>query len=275
MLVLAVLAPYFFTSGTAKYLSIPGFSFIRETFTINAKQIYGALIFVNGFKTQTPAINGPLWSLSIEAWYYVIAAAIFLWPSKKIASSLLLLATAVVTYKNPLFFILLPIWFSGFGLAFFHQRRPQMNNRMFGVLFFLLSAGTIISIWLVLTKEPISASSLDDPMNHFRVISGLWFTCFLALLLGNSLIFPTLFHRTAAFSYTLYIIHFPIILFVVGMTQTIFIESLLNAAMVSIATASIAIAASVWLSKVVENKNLIEAFIVSHLKKTRSLRKAP
>lgn len=271
MLILAMLAPYFFTSGTANYLSIPGFSFIRETFTANAKHIYGTLVFFNGFKTTTPAINGPLWSLSIEAWYYVIAAAIFLWPTKKIAATFLTLITIAITYKNPLFFILMPIWLAGLGLAFIHRERPKMNNSVFFCLFIILTIGTIFSIWLVLTTEANDSSPLGDRMNHFRLISGLWFASFLALLLGNALRFPTIFQRTAAFSYTLYITHFPIILFVVGMTQKIFIQSFSNALALSLTTMVIAIVASIFLSKTVENKKLVEDFISTHLKKAKYL----
>ncbi|NJJ60290.1 acyltransferase family protein [Pseudomonas sp. B14(2022)] len=274
MVALVILAPYVFSSGTNSYLHIPGVNFIREVFTTNSKQIYGPLLFINGFKTPAPSANGPLWSLSIEAWYYVLAAAIFLWPSNKIWASLVVALTVAVTYKNPMFFILMPIWFAGLGLSFIHRQRPQMNNNLFSALFVLFGAGTIYCIYLVLAQKHAATSILQDGMTHFMIVSGLWFASFLALIMGQGAKFTTLFSSTASFSYTLYIIHFPIILFVVGMTQKLFIGSLSNALLVSVITMASAIATSIFLSKIVENKKLIESFISQQLRHVKRLTKA-
>lgn len=274
MVALVILAPYFFTSGTNHYLDITGFNFIRESLTTNSKQIFGSLLFVNGFHTSTPSANGPLWSLSIEVWYYILAGGVFLWPSKKIIASLIIALTIIITYKNPMFFMLLPIWFSGLGLSFIHRQRPQMNNALFSILFILFGVGTIYCIYLKLTQPLGSPSALQDSMTYFMISSGLWFTSFLALILGKVAKFPTLLSSAASYSYTLYIIHFPIILFVVGMTQEIFIDSISNAIAISAFTIVTAVTVSVWLSKIVENKRTIEKFIFKTLDRLNLLRKA-
>lgn len=260
MIALVLIAPYFFSSGTNNYLQIPGFRFIRQIFTTDAQQIFGSLVFINEFKTSTPTVNGPLWSLSLEVWYYVIAAIIFLWPSQKLITVILFTITALITYNNQLFFMLMPVWFSGFGLAFIHQKRPHMHNKAFGIMFGLLTIGTITCIWLVFTREPSGSGIWLDRMNHYRLISGLWFSCFLALIMGGALRFPTTFHKTASFSYTLYIIHFPILIFIVGMTQQLIIKSLTNALIISTSAISIAVFLSFGISKFVENKKLLESF---------------
>jgi peptidoglycan/LPS O-acetylase OafA/YrhL len=259
MLLLTSIAPYFFATGTNDYLQIPGFHFIRQEFTINSKQVIGALTFINEFKTTTPTVNGPLWSLPLEVWYYVIAAIIFLWPDRKLMAGLLLLLTVIITRKNPLFFILMPIWFSGLGLAFVHQKRPNMHNMLFSTLFGLFTAGTIYCIWLVFSREPSGPGVWLDRMNHYRLMSGLWFSCALALIMGGAIRFPKIFHKTSGFSYTLYITHFPIILFVVGITQKIIIESLANALIISASTMALAIITSIYISKAVENKKLLNS----------------
>lgn len=262
MLLLISIAPYFFASGTNDYLQIPGFQFIRQEFTTNSKQIIGALTFINEFKTTTPTINGPLWSLPLEVWYYVIAAIIFLWPERKLMAGALLILVAIITYKNQLFFMLMPIWFSGLGLALIHQKRPSMHNTFFGALFGLFTVGTIFCIWLVFNREPSGSGVWLDRMNHYRLMSGLWFCCALALIMGGAIRFPKIFHRTSGFSYTLYIIHFPIILFVVGITQKVIIESLANTLIISACTMTLAVIASILISKFVENKKLLNSLFL-------------
>lgn len=258
MVTLALLAPFFFPSGTNELLSIPGAKFVRTEYVVVAKELFGALAFLNDFKTNTPSANGPLWSLSIEAWYYVAAGAIILWPTRKWLSASLLLVTLLVTRKHQLFFMLAPIWFTGFGLAFMHQRTPQMNNRLFGRLLAILSVLLAATVLLVWYPNGPSTGVWTDPLNHFRVVSGLWFACFLALLMGGGVRFPTWFHSHAGYSYTLYVTHFPIMLFILGSSQTFVYGSLLNSLIVAIVTIVIAIAVAKTLARFLEDKTLLQ-----------------
>lgn len=259
MIALAALAPYLFPSGSHSLISIPGVRFVRTEFAVVAKDLWGALAFLNEFKTTTPTVNGPLWSLSLEAWYYVIAAALFVWPTKKVVALILFAVTLLVTHKNQLFFMLAPIWFAGFGLAFIHQRRPEMNNSMFGGLFAILSVGVIVCVALVLFADPLGRGIWLDRMNHFRLISGLWFACFLALILGGAARFPKFLHGHAGYSYTLYVIHFPIMLFILGLSQTFIYGSVPKSLLVSAGTLIVSTLVARLLARWVENKNFIHA----------------
>lgn len=259
MVLLAALAPVFFPSGTQQLLSISGANFVRTEFTVIAKQLFGALAFINEFKTTTPSANGPLWSLSLEAWYYVTAAALFLWPSRKVASIALLILTVVITRKNQLFFMLAPIWFAGFGLAFVHQNRPTMNNRLFGWLFAALTIAVAVAVALVLFADPLGKGVWLDRLNHFRLASGLWFACFMALIMGGGARFPTIFHSQAGYSYTLYVTHFPIMLFVLGVTQTFIYGSILLSLLASAGAIIISITAAKVIARYAENKTLIHS----------------
>ncbi|EJM62275.1 putative acyltransferase [Pseudomonas sp. GM49] len=257
MVVLSIVAPYVFPSGTNALLTIEGVDFVRTEYVSVSSDVLGALAFLNGFKTETPSANGPLWSLSIEVWYYVIAASVFLWPGRKIISSVMLGMAVFVTYKNSLFFMLAPVWFSGFGLALIHQRRPQMNNRIFGVMFAVSSLAFIAVVVFALFDDPSGNAVVLAPLNYFRVVSGLWFACFLALLMGGGASFPKWFRRHAAYSYTLYVIHFPIMLFVLGLSQRYIYNSVPNALFVSAVTIVISLAASWLISRWVESKSFI------------------
>lgn len=260
---LAALAPFAFPSGTQQLLSMPDAKFVRTEFTAVAKQLFGALMFLNEFKTTTPTANGPLWSLSIEAWYYVVAAALFLWPSRKAAAIVLLVITVVITRRNQLFYMLAPIWFSGFALAFMHQRTPEMNNRLFGWLFALLTAAVALAVALVLFAEPLGTSIWLDRMNHFRLISGLWFATFMALIMGGGARFPVLFHKQAGYSYTLYVIHFPIMLFILGATQQYIYGSITRSIVVGALTIIFSIAAAKLIAHYTENKQLLRSLALN------------
>ncbi|AOE63802.1 acyltransferase [Pseudomonas corrugata] len=256
MVLLAALAPLLFPSGTQQFISIPGATFVRTEFAVIAKQLFAALAFLNEFKTSTPSANGPLWSLSLEAWYYVVAAALFAWPSRKLVSIALLVTTVLVTRKNQLFFMLAPIWFAGFGLAFFHQRRPEMDNRLFGVLFAILTVATLAAVVLVLFADPLGKGIWLDRMNHFRLVSGLWFACFMALIMGGGARFPTIFHSHACYSYTLYVIHFPVMLFILGAVQTMIYGSVSLSLLASMAAICMSVALAKAIASYAENKQL-------------------
>ncbi|MBC3491889.1 acyltransferase family protein [Pseudomonas taiwanensis] len=258
MVLLATAAPYLFPSGTNALLSIPGVKFVRSEYVVVTKELIGALLFLNDFKTNTPSANGPLWSLSIEAWYYVAAGALVIWPTRKWLAAGLLLATLLVTRKHQLFYMLAPIWFAGFGLAFLHQRKPEMNNRLFGWLFVSLTALLVVTVLLVWYPNGPVKGVWSDPLNHFRLASGLWFSCFLALLMGGAVRFPIWFNAHARYSYTLYVTHFPIMLFILGVSQAFIYGSLLNSFVVAIATIAIAIAVAKLLACFLENKTLLQ-----------------
>ncbi|MBC3410841.1 acyltransferase [Pseudomonas sp. SWRI51] len=261
MVVLGALAPLFFASGSHAYLSIPGATFVRDEYTVAFNELLGALAFLNGFTTLTPLTNGPLWSLSIEAWYYVLAAAIVVWPTRRLLSVGLVVLTVLVTHKSRIFFMLAPVWFCGFALAFYHQRRPQMRNAFFAWGIIALSILTALIVWRSLSGDAWAKGGIADPLNHFRLVSGVWFACFLALLLGNAVRFPVWFSGHASYSYTLYVVHFPILLFALGVAQEMIYGSLWR----SLLVASVAIAVSLLLAKGIavyaENKRLLNAFL--------------
>ncbi|KPG98426.1 hypothetical protein AEQ67_13830 [Pseudomonas sp. RIT-PI-q] len=263
IIVFSIAAPYVFPSGTNSLLIIENVDFVRAEFVTIPSDIWGALLFLNGFKVETAPTNGPLWSLSIEVWYYVIAASVFLWPSRKVLAGFLLGLTIFVTYKSLLFFILAPVWFSGFGLALIHQRRPQMNNRIFAVGFAISSIAVVAVVIFSLFDEPSGNAVVYETLNIFRVVSGLWFACFLALLMGGLTSFPKFLYKHASYSYTLYVIHFPIMLFVLGLSQKLIYASVLNAVLISVVTILISLAASWLLSRWVENKTFISRIVRS------------
>lgn len=251
------LAQYLFPSRSSHFLQLEGASFIRTEFVVSVRDIWGALTFLNGFKVENPLANSPLWSLSLEAWYYVLAAAIVLWSQRKAMSIFLLVATAFVSYGNVLFYMLAPVWFAGFGLAFVHQRWPMMNNRLFGLAFVVMSFIAIASVAYALYPHPSGNEVVYNKVNLFRLASGLWFACFLALILGGVLTFPKFLYKHAGYSYTLYVVHFPIMLFALGVSQSYIYGHSARSWLVSCAVVLVSLGVSWVLSRWLENKALL------------------
>ena len=269
MVALGWLAPYVFPSGSRAFLQIDGASFIRSEFAVSLRDIWGALVFLNGFKVENPPANSPLWSLSIEVWYYVVAAAIVLWPRRKLFSGVLLGVTLFITYDNALFFLLAPVWFAGFALAFIHQRNPLMRSRWWGGMFLVLSLVVVASVAYALYPNPAGNEVVYDKLNVFRLASGLWFACFLALLLGGVVTFPKGLHRHASYSYTLYVVHFPIMLFALGAAQSYAYGHSARSWLVSGAVVIVSLGVSWLLSRRLEDKAWLSAvFSFSINKKT-------
>ena len=92
----------------------------------------------------------------------------------------------------------------------------------------------------------------------YKLSLGLLTACFIYSILRNKANFPTKFKSASSYSYTLYIIHFPILLFIFGIFQ-LKIEN--NAALMTTVYA-ISCAIIIYISKIsarkVENMKLIK-----------------
>lgn len=148
---------------------------------------------LNGFLGNTLAANGPLWSLSFEVWYYALAAlaAFGRWRWALVIGVLL----SALNYN---FAILGALWLIGFGLS----RRPLGfldSNIVPAVL--LASA-----MWFVWTggEWPIALAI------------GLWFAAHIQRMLRVMPLDLGPIARTGSFSYSLYVTHFPLLLFCFG-----------------------------------------------------------
>ncbi|WP_144409831.1 hypothetical protein [Cupriavidus basilensis] len=110
----------------------------------------------------------------------------------------------------------------------------------------------------------VSASYAHDPVADslsliasFNVAIGMGFCFILALVLQGSISIPTVARAAAKYSYTLYIVHAPIFLFLFGSLQPYIQDSLGASVMVSLpAIVGVALFSAV-VSKAVENRRLV------------------
>lgn len=113
--------------------SIEGY--VASFFLVNEFQVFG-------FKGISPGTNGPYWSLSFEAAYYLIAGLfLFLRPNLWIPLVILILLLGGRTISA-----LLPLWVLGFCLHRLpHSRLPRISMAFWAGLFLLSAAAVVLA----------------------------------------------------------------------------------------------------------------------------------
>jgi len=242
-----------FSTGKEVYLA-------RNQLTANFADMMGSLFFVNTIfdSVKTPSINGPLWSLAHEFWYYVVAALVVAsYRTKKYV--ILLIAVGFFLYKNQFWLYGLAVWTGGAYSAWsYYNRRLLIVRRL----------NTVLAVIAGSTWAYMLAYASDDYFFNNR--QKFMFGIFLATLLPIFLNSKNMLQRfslnklyrivcsVSSYSYTLYLIHFPILLliFVVlnksinGNLAVLFIVTLLSACLIVLLSALIGVK--------VEDKNLIK-----------------
>lgn len=189
---------------------------IREKFSLEYREIADSLLMRGGMLS----VNGPLWSLYVEVKIYLIAMLIAIliassmrWWIKFAAFALLISMSIKLT--DSLIFVIIWVLGSVFALTLQHiKRRTAYGN----IMKLLYSFAFIVFLYYAF-----------DPMvfiQNNKTYDGFFATIALSFLLaglifkwqiGTKLLY--IFSPTAKFSYTLYVIHFPLLLFIFSLTH--------------------------------------------------------
>lgn len=259
MWLLNTIAPYVFASGSQLFLPQSGMA--RDGYSLEWVDTFGVLIFQNGFLSDTPSTNGPLWSLSFEVWLYVIYFLCFLGITR---GHLILLFTAIGAYGfllwsdqtkgNFLFLKYSFVWCA--GVLLFHLlsqdrclSRKKSNLRVAASI--AAAALTVRFGWGFIS------SNMTDDITLFNVAFGLFFFLYLLATppkLTN--IIKEIFKPAAGFGYTLYLVHFPIYLFVYGIFQPDMRYSQIMSWLVGMTTLLFTLFLAFFSAKVLERREL-------------------
>lgn len=215
-LLLYLLAPFLFSSQTQVFQNSFGMM-IRTGYNVDMSEFIGSLLFLNGFVTPTVSANAALWSLSYEVWFYVLAGFLPFLKNSEIAKIGFFMVLAILSVLNIQFFIYFLVWLTAFACSFryiqlrFLNRLQSVKLALFG-LAFLIACFDAYQFQVIDEAQQYRAANFAP----FNFCVGLAFSCWLVQLQHRRSHYHPVWVQSADFSYTLYVTHFPLLLFILG-----------------------------------------------------------
>ena len=181
--------------------------------SLTPEAFFGNLAFLQTVYVPTFGSNAPLWSLTNEFWYYIwFPALLFMFRGKLSIMTLVTLATMVLFYSSGVTSAFL-IWLLGSAVYVVTNRigatwrtKPALvrNSAVAASLALFLATLAATHLW--------SVSWLVDGL-----IVGIGFSILLTVIIAFDVGIPKILHSGSAYgakaSYSLYLIHFPLMLF--------------------------------------------------------------
>lgn len=204
--ILWAIAPQFFASGTRDFITPTD----RSGYSLDG--LWLSMFFVNNFFGPALSANGPLWSLTYEVWYYVLACLFSMAILGQRRAWIALPILVLLTLLDVWFAILGLVWLGGFYISILHAKDclPKLPNFPIS----LVPIALLVAVLLAPDSLVGKASIL------FRLAFGFWMVFHMAHML-NQVSVPEirLLAWSGSFSYSLYVFHFPILLFSYGIYE--------------------------------------------------------
>jgi peptidoglycan/LPS O-acetylase OafA/YrhL len=176
----------------------------------------GNMFFLQTIVVPTSGSNGPLWSLANEFWYYVLfpvaLAAGIAWKQHPIRRAIpfTILAAGIALLVGWQILAGFLIWLAGTVLVVAYSKWPVLSKSRF--LLYVVFSSLVLSACLMVARTGKSAVFGSD------LAVGIGFGLFLFGVLhmnfGNGgTNYPRVTNVLAGFSFSLYVLHFPFLLF--------------------------------------------------------------
>lgn len=163
------------------------------------------------FFSAAPPINGPLWSLSYEFWYYIIFGLFFF---KKKSVKWLIVGLLACVVAGPKILLMMPIWLLGY-LSYKYSPNIEKSSSWLLFLVFLVAAGVSIVFLPVWPGELGNAPLFFSGQFITDIITGIFIAFSLTVMPtgGTSvakLIRPI--RKAADLTFPIYVLHFPLLI---------------------------------------------------------------
>ena len=249
------IAPYFFATGSRDFMPIsPVMS--RAKVQLDLTSITGCLLFINEFLTKTPVMNFAYWTLPFEVWCYAIFG-LLIWVKKRGGVIVAGIITLILTLLNVTFICYLMVWGLGVWLAIQHNQNQPFSKR---TIYTLLSGSLLMLVlgWCVYQfMLPKGADQEKILLALYGMVSGLWVSTLIYAVIHQKIHFPRCFEIFSKSSYTLYLIHFPILLFVYGVIQPYIYASFWVLSIAYILSIGLCVGLAMLIAKKVEHIRLL------------------
>ena len=241
--------------GTIAY-GLPGDVYRpRSEFTISLSEILSALTMRDGLNSA----NAPLWSLYMEFQIYFVAMAVVVWwrfTGFLVVPLILLAAIIVITCLAPPGYPLFAcVWLVGCALALWQV--PKYVGYTIGI-------GGVACIFVLALDRPdlLAGESMDTTGGI--IIQFMFSLTYAALLFVVPLrmSYPKALARSGGFSYTLYVIHWPLLMLALSLGQNWIQHSVIKTWFVAIVALAVIIPIAILCSKIFENKKIYKAHLL-------------
>ncbi len=213
---LAMVAPDVLTGGFKAVWSSGPVS--AATYSASWSTFLANLLFLQTIATPVFGTNGPLWSLANEFWYYVLFPLCAIAVGRVLPEGSGSLATRLMSGALALWILWLlpreivmsyPIWLLGLFVCLFAGRLSPAACRL------TLAAGILAFAAALAYSKSTSLQAQWHLPADAAVGAGFCLLCIALANLPSSGKLPSAFvrlsHGTAAFSYSLYLVHFPLV----------------------------------------------------------------
>jgi len=246
---LSFLAPYVFES-TSTHLAHPDAWLRNRQIDFNVQQVLSAITFTNGFVPISTPFNTPLWSLPFEVWFYVLAGLLM---TKRVAY--IFAAAGIFMLMSLIRFEFLQyaiVWFFGFVTGYLKPRDS---------LFIKIYSATFLGMLLLASFAGDNFLQATGKIETYNVYFGIFFCCACYLFIICADLRFSFIRKAAAFSYSLYIVHFPVMVFFIGSYESKVLGSLKNAASTGAAAVAVSLLIAIASSKLTENKKMLDKYL--------------
>jgi peptidoglycan/LPS O-acetylase OafA/YrhL len=186
---------------------------------LNVKTLLGNIFFTQDILVKQYGLNGPLWSLTYEFWYYILfPCALLVFYSKKKTTKIFYLVIFIsiglfVGKQIMLYFI---IWLLGALIAVVKPYKFKKSTANYFVLFVLTAVAAASTKGLYTLYD--SQISWMNPYFIPDLSVGVAFTLLIYWVISlfgtkNSIGRLAISKELAGFSYTLYLVHYPLLYF--------------------------------------------------------------
>lgn len=181
---------------------------------ISIFQILGNIFFLQEILVETFTINGPLWSLSYEFWYYILFPVllfnleIFKNNISKTKVLYFFIILVLIPFKILLYFI---IWL--LDSLVYLLRKVQIKYLKINVIL------SLVIFFLSLINYKLKIFEMKNFYQDFVIAIGFSYFLLVTLNLNIRIFKIRIFHQLSKISYSLYLFHFPMVLILFALIQ--------------------------------------------------------